>query len=248
MSPSTDFRENREFATELKFPVYPDVASRIQAWARAHLQPDPNAGGPAGDTYRVTTLYFDTAQWDVFHRRASFGRSKFRIRRYGAGDTVFLERKARTRTLLSKRRSLIPLAELPRLAGPYAEPGWPGFWLHRRLRLRQLSPVCQLRYDRTARVAPGPHGPIRLTLDRDLRGLPTVGMWFCDDPGMAILPDAVIVELKFRREAPLLFKRLIEEFALNVATFSKYRHAAARLGLVPVEAIPAPAATLPAYA
>jgi hypothetical protein len=137
---------------------------------------------------------------------------------------------------------------LPRLAGPYAEPGWPGFWLHRRLRLRQLSPVCQLRYDRTARVAPGPHGPIRLTLDRDLRGLPTVGMWFCDDPGMAILPDAVIVELKFRREAPLLFKRLIEEFALNVATFSKYRHAAARLGLVPVEAIPAPAATLPAYA
>ncbi|MFO1515199.1 MAG: hypothetical protein U1F83_20255, partial [Verrucomicrobiota bacterium] len=69
MSPSTDSRENREFASEVKFLISLPLAEQIRDWARARLLPDPYAGGEAGDGYQITSLYFDTAQFDVFHRR-----------------------------------------------------------------------------------------------------------------------------------------------------------------------------------
>ena len=112
MSPSTDLREHREFASEIKFLVTRSLAEQIRAWARARLSPDPNASGAANDAYRITSLYFDTVHFDVFHRRGSFARSKHRIRRYGASGMAFLERKLKTRGLLTKRRSPVALDEL----------------------------------------------------------------------------------------------------------------------------------------
>ena len=248
MSPSTDHRENREFASELKFLVSTALAYEIEDWARDRLLPDPNAGGPSGDTYLITSLYFDTAQSDVYHRRGSFGRSKYRIRRYDESERVFLERKLRTRGLLAKRRCIVALEELPRLAEADTERGWTGFWFHRRLLARQLGPVCRIAYDRTARVTMTANGPIRLTLDHNLRGLPASGLWFSEQEGSPLLPGQVIVELKFRRETPQLFKHLVAEFALNARTFSKYRLAAAHLGLVNKPALAAQPEGLPAYA
>ena len=78
-----DTREVRTFATEIKFVVDSDLAGRIREWARAQLAPDPHGAGAAKDEYLTTSVYFDTEQLDVFHRRGSFGRSKYRIRRYG---------------------------------------------------------------------------------------------------------------------------------------------------------------------
>lgn len=225
-------RENREFASEIKFLISPVLAEIIRDWARARLAPDPNAGGAAGDMYPINSLYFDTEQSDVFHRRGSYGRSKYRIRRYGQGEVAFLERKLRTRRLLSKRRSIVKLDELDRLAHTDSERGWPGCWFHRRLLARSLGPVCQISYLRTARVAMTPYGPIRLTLDENLRARPAGGLWFSDQEGALILENQIVLELKFRYEMPVLFKNLIEEFVLNSRPFSKYRLAAAALGLV----------------
>src|ERR1044071_4237055 len=105
MSPSIDLRENRPFASEIKFAVNPRLGESIREWARVRLAPDPNASGEGGDGYRITSLYFDTRQFDVFHRRGSYGRSKYRIRRYGSSAVGFLERKLKTRGLVSKRRT-----------------------------------------------------------------------------------------------------------------------------------------------
>src|SRR5436190_16885391 len=97
MSPSLDLRENREFASEIKFQVPQNVAETIVEWARGRLSPDPNATEGLSDSYQITSLYFDTDQFDVFARNGSFGRTKYRIRRYGPSETVFLERKLKTR-------------------------------------------------------------------------------------------------------------------------------------------------------
>ncbi len=231
MSPSTDSRENREFAAEIKFLISPALAEQIRDWARAQLSPDPNASGEAGDGYQITSLYFDTGPFDVFHRRGSFGRSKYRIRRYGQSEVVFLERKLKTRGLLAKRRSIVRLGELERLSNGEAERGREGYWFQRRLLARGLSPVCQISYRRTARVAMTPYGPIRLTLDDNVRALLAPGFWFSDQKGTLILKDQIILELKFRYELPALFKHLIGEFALIPKSFSKYRQSATALGL-----------------
>ena len=112
------------------------TAEKIRAWSRLHLLPDPNASDEAGDGYETTSLYFDTTGFDVFHRRGSFGRSKYRIRRYGPAQTAFLERKLKTRGLVSKRRSTVEIHQLERLLSVESDRQWAGHWF-RRNRSRQ---------------------------------------------------------------------------------------------------------------
>lgn len=231
MSPSVNTRENRQFASETKFLVSPEVAVRIRRWVRGRLAPDPNAGGHAGDTYRVTSLYFDTAEFDVFQRNGSYGRSKYRVRRYGDADIVFLERKLKTRGAVTKRRSVVPASELARLERPAGPGSWCGDWFRGRLELRRLEPKCQIAYSRTARVAHTPHGPIRLTLDEDLRACAVARPAFSREPGTVLSGGFVIVEMKYLFALPALFKHLVEEFRLEARPFSKYRFAACKLGL-----------------
>ena len=232
MSPSINTRENRQFASEIKFLVSRAQAALICDWARSRLSPDPHANCGQEDGYQITSLYFDTEQFDVFHRRGSFGRSKYRIRRYGASEVIFLERKLKTRGLLTKRRAAVGLDELERISGVVNGHSWGGRWFHRRLQARQLSAICQISYRRIALVAMTEFGPIRLTLDHDLQAQRAAGLWFLESETTPILKDRMILELKFRCAMPLLFKSLVEEFQLNPQPFSKYRLAATSLGLV----------------
>jgi len=233
MSPSTDVRESREFASELKFVVSRALAEQICDWARKRMSPDPNASDGSVDVYQITSLYLDTSHFDAFHRRGSFGRSKYRIRRYGASEVAFLERKLKTRGLLSKRRWVVRVDELKRLGDSQPDRGWAGFWYHQRLLARRLDAVCQITYRRTARVAMTGYGPIRLTLDDDIRALGANGLAFDGDAaGLRLSEEQIIIELKYRCEMPVLFKLLVEEFALNPQPISKYRLAAVALGLV----------------
>ncbi|MEQ1580470.1 MAG: polyphosphate polymerase domain-containing protein [Steroidobacteraceae bacterium] len=230
--------ERREFASEIKFLIPPDRVESVRAWARVHLQPDPNGSGPDHDTYGITSLYFDTSHFDVFHGSGSFGRSKYRVRRYNGNETVFLERKTKTRTWVSKRRSLVGVETMPLLKDASATGDWPGFWFHRRLLGRQLHPVCQISYLRTARVGMAEGHPIRLTLDRDLRASARGAHAFDDrNTGTPLLDQKWILELKYRHALPAIFKRLITELAPAPQRVSKYRLAVTALGL----AVPTPA-------
>lgn len=206
----------------MKFLVSPADGAAIRQWARAHLGPDPFASGEFGDEYATTTLYFDTPELDVYHRRGSYRRSKYRIRRYGRESIVFLERKLRTGTLLSKRRTVVDVTDLTRLLGA-PDRTWPAYWFQQRLELRRLRVTCQVSYQRLARIAATPKGAIRLTMDRDIRVLPATAPSFLTDVGTEVLPAQQILELKFRRELPDLFQSLIDQFALTPLTVSKYR-------------------------
>jgi hypothetical protein len=209
------------FASELKFLVDTATAARIRDWARARLEPDPHGGGAWGDDYRTRTIYFDSPGFEVFHRVGSYGRSKYRVRRYGDDGTVFLERKMRRGDRLSKRRTSLPLAALERTADN---------WFTRRLDVRKLLPVCEVAYTRTAREAAG-HGA-RLTLDEGLAAAPARHLTFETRPGAVILEHRVVVEIKFQQTAPAVFRHLLEEFNLTPQPASKYRLAVEALSLV----------------
>ncbi|MGH9309430.1 MAG: polyphosphate polymerase domain-containing protein [Vicinamibacterales bacterium] len=227
-------RETRARAAEIKFLVDPSLAPRICDWARRHLLPDPHGAGPAGDEYATSSLYFDTSGFDVFHRRGSYGRAKYRVRRYGNGDHVFLERKLRQPGILIKRRTVAPLALLDRLHDATAAGSWPGDWFQRRLQVRGLSPVCQISYHRIARTIDVNHGHARLTLDSDLRAQRVSEARFTGGAGVVVLPDRMVLELKYRVQLPAIFRRLIEEFTLRTTTASKYRLGMAALGHEPI--------------
>ena len=215
-------RVTRLFASEVKFLLDPALAGRVREWARARLEPDPFGAGAIGDEYLVTSLYFDTEDLDVYHRRGSYARGKYRARRYGSADVLFLERKLRSDYVLSKRRTMVPLHHLAELdANPLVRGA--GRWFHKRLIVRGLQPSCQIAYHRMARQIASSYGPVRLTIDDRLSAQRASTLELIDGPGAAIAPGRLILELKFRVHLPAIFKELIETFALSPAPLSKYR-------------------------
>ena len=238
--PADRIRDIRAFSSETKFLVPAALGEPLRQWARQHLEADPHGHGAHGDEYLTTTLYFDTPAFDVFHRRGSYGRSKYRIRRYNGSPDVFLERKLRRPGMLTKRRTPVPVQALAYLND---EPdGWSGEWFHRRLSLRKLRPVCEISYHRVARGLDGPSGPVRLTLDERLTAHGIERPAFGEGTeGRPFVEGQLILELKYRQPAPAVFKRLVEEFGLVPCAVSKYRLGMTALGTVEVPV----AATVP---
>jgi len=232
LSPSLNVRENRALASEIKFVVTAGQARGIADWGRSRLGADPNASGEMGDEYRITSLYFDTNRFDVFHRNGSFGRGKYRVRRYDTSKSAYLERKLKTHNMVCKRRTKVKIRELDRLSNVARDLSWDGDWFHRRLAARELSPVCQVTYLRTARMSMTESGPIRLTLDRAIVTAAIDGPRFRPvEEGMPLANEPLILELKFRGLFPHLFQELVDGFGLSATPLSKYRTAAATLGL-----------------
>src|SRR3954462_13738369 len=192
-----DTRETRASACEIKFLLDERLAPAIRAWARANLKPDPHGSGPFGDAYTTSTLYFDNRRLDVFHRRDSYGRAKYRVRRYGNSDTVFFERKLRKPGVLIKRRTVDSIEALAQLEDYDADPDWAGHWFHRRLLVRRLNPLLQVTYDRMARFAATAEGLVRLTLDGNLRAGLIDAPVFLPEPGERFLAGHAVLELKY---------------------------------------------------
>jgi hypothetical protein len=244
---------------EVKFLVPREQGEAIVAWCAARLAPDPHADPACGHGYVVRSLYLDTAQLDTYHRHGSFRRAKYRVRCYGHQPLAFLERKCKTNGQVRKRRTSIEPQELPLLAQEPAD-GWQGAWFLRRLQLRRLLPQLEIEYARAAFVGDD-QGPIRLTVDRDLRcrkatepvngsrlagfnalaiakAVASLSANGSDVPShlcnghVTLLPGQAIVEMKFQVALPATFKRLIQEMGLNPSPVSKYRLAVEACGLL----------------
>ncbi|MBI1915070.1 MAG: polyphosphate polymerase domain-containing protein [Planctomycetes bacterium] len=211
-------------AYELKFLVEEELARAAQAWASGRLAPDPHGDPELDGAYHTTTLYLDTPTFDVFQRRPSFRRSKHRLRRYGTEANIYLERKIKNGDRVRKQRKAIPVEEVTLLANPMSLVTWPGHWFHRRLLDRGLHPAALIAYERTAYIGAAVEGPLRLTLDRRLRGA-LAGEWAvpATEGGLPLLTGRVILELKFRSALPVLFKELVQALRLSPCAVSKYR-------------------------
>lgn len=234
-------RDSREFVYELKFYVSNPQVEALKSWVRERLQPDPHGTGPHRDSYRVSSLYFDTQSFDVLSRQGSYARSKYRVRRYNHGEVLYLERKTRGQYRVFKRRSAAALGLLGRLQELQAAQDWNGRWFHRRLLARRLQAVSRVDYQRLARVGNSDFGPVRLTLDQDLLAWRTEGLSFeVAGHGTPLATQQFILELKFGHAMPLLFKELIREFSPRLEGISKYRLACLELGLAPSRLIPEP--------
>ena len=226
-------RETRAHAREIKFVVDAARGPEVQAWMRANLAPDEFGSGPEHDQFETSSLYFETGAFDVFHRRGSYGKSKYRVRRYGASPIMFLERKFRTERVLIKRRTTAAVEDFERIAGNAPDPAWYGYWFHRRLVARRLNPLVQVSYVRTARLGTSPHGKVRMTIDFDLRVLPLPDRAFLPGTGMPLLEGQNIIEVKYCVNLPPVFRQLISQFALTTQPISKYRAGLSLLGLSP---------------
>lgn len=212
-------------AFEMKFAVNPVVGEQLQEWAAERLKHDPHSDPDHG--YLITSTYFDTPTYDVFRRTPGFDVHKYRARRYGTEPTVHLEKKSKSEGRVWKCRGTMPLADLAR---PLDQ--WPVSWFASEVPGLGLRPVCVVSYRRAAFVGDSPCGGVRMTIDRSAFGTPTSAISL--DPitsGTTLLPDLVVVELKFLAALPPLFKDAVERFQLQPTGVSKYRRCVRAAGL-----------------
>jgi VTC domain len=217
-------------AFEVKFLLTEAEAAEVEQRLRGRLASDPHADG--NGTYRVTSVYFDTPQFDVYRRTERYRRRKYRVRRYGTAPSVFLERKYKNDQEVRKRRTALALTEVASLTTGHAS-DWPGAWFASQLTVRGLRPVCRVSYDRIALVGACHDGPIRVTFDRKAHGAPADGLTpvpVTDGPGL--IGGEVITEFKFLSAMPAVFKDVIEALRLNPRPVSKYRRCVEAVGLV----------------
>src|SRR5262245_22329638 len=101
-SPSLRVVPGQPRAYELKFLVGVREARAVEALLAPRLAIDPHADPSLGNAYRTTTLYCDTPAFEVLRRIGSHKRRKYRLRRYGHGSVLFLERKSKKGERVSK--------------------------------------------------------------------------------------------------------------------------------------------------
>jgi hypothetical protein len=224
LSPSLIHPTRKAAAYEMKFLLPAEQAERVEKWAWHHLSPDPYAEEALNGAYRVQSVYFDTDAFDVYYQTAWYRRNKFRLRRYGEEENVYLERKSKSHSQVSKHRTLVRPEELDRLSQETLDEEWHGHWFHEKLLAQGLKPRSLVRYDRVAHIGVAGDSPIRLTMDRNIHAAPVEGYGFkTTEPELPLLTEEVILELKFRGSMPTLFKHLIQEERLNPNGVSKYR-------------------------
>ena len=229
-SPPVRRADHRFGQFEIKFLLGEATAELVKDWARVHMARDPVAACDEQELYPVHSVYLDTPSLGVFGRAGALRTRKYRLRRYGNEDTIWLERKAKVRGRVKKRRTAISEAELACVYETTPPAHWSGHWFRRRVQLRQLQPVCSVTYERFARVGLTPEGPIRMTLDRAIGGcgLRDIEANGWEVPrgslaGLQRLSGLCILELKYPTSLPALFKGIMSDFALEPLKVSKFR-------------------------
>ena len=225
MAPVSPHRlETRNGAYEQKFLLPEGCVAEVIAWAGEHLAADPHATAEHGE-YAVETVYYDTTDLSVYGKRLGYQDSEFRLRRYGTEPLHYLEEKRKSRGWVSKVRTRVTEAELSLLEAASCPPDWAGAWFRNALAERQLAPSCQVAYRRLAREGESDGGPVRLTLDREIRCAGAAGLCPPRDLERGVFLPVTLLELKYRNELPRLFQGLVRTFGLTPAVASKYRRA-----------------------
>jgi VTC domain len=230
-SPSLYRGEAEVPAFEVKFLLNEAEARTVEQRLRPRLAADPHADPSSDGTYRVTSIYFDTPNFDVYRRTERFRRRKYRVRRYGNSASAFLEQKSKSSQQVRKRRTAIPLVELSELTGP-PRLEWAGAWFAQQLIARGLQPVCRVSYERIALIGSCSNGPIRVTFDRAACGQSANGHGpEAVSDGVPLLHGEVIAEFKFLESMPAAFKTVVEDLRLTPRPVSKYRRCVEAVGL-----------------
>ena len=213
---------------ELKFVISSEISERVREWAHHHLTPDPHCARDVDWGYLVNSLYLDTPEFEVLRRGDGFRQRKYRLRRYGIEDVIWMELKQKNGGLVSKRRTAVKEDDLRHTIASPPVLDTPEGWFQNRLQKLKLLPICEVTYQRFACLGQTSSGPIRLTLDKDLCCRAANGWSVPNSPlreGRQLTTDQVL-ELKFQDCIPSLFRQLIDELKLTPATFSKYRKSA----------------------
>ncbi|MBK8253949.1 MAG: polyphosphate polymerase domain-containing protein [Polyangiaceae bacterium] len=242
---------------ELKYLITEDLVPSIRQTIRNTCKIDRYAG-PDG-TYRIRSLYFDTARYELFMANEHEQRDRFKVRARaypGKTSPVFLEVKRRVLDVIIKSRVAVPADKwLDVLAGksevidqlPKGGREKAHVFLSRYFR-HHLEPVLLVEYEREAYESQY-DAYARATFDRNILAQEQRTLSLEADPHRWRPIDhraqtrtnqiVTVLELKFERRPPAWMSSLVRGYELSRYSFSKYCYGLqAELTLPSVERFP----------
>jgi len=233
---SPSLRTPDRWASEVKFDVSPEIAAAVASWAGGAMTPDIHGGDSADGSYRIRTLYLDTAGRDVFLRSPGYKLSKFRVRSYLPGQETFLEQKKKRGCRVQKFRTAVDVQDFEAVVAGSMPSDHSGQWFRSEVERLQLLPSCLVEYRRFAFNSMSESGPMRLTIDDQIFARDAAGWDLgADGPRVEVMPGRCVLEIKFPEVLPAAFKEMIREHRLLAPGGSKYRFGHAALVSAPVE-------------
>lgn len=210
-------------AYEIKFLLSEDLAREVEKLLLRSLLPDPHADPALGGMYAITSLACDAPDFPVFFRDPCVRNRKYRVRRYGASDVLYLERKRSKDGKVRKRRVEAATSDLAALAQGHSDRAGHA-WFVREVQASGLAPICVMRYLRRALFGVSPEGPMRVTFDRAIRGA-LIREWSLDasEPERSLFSNVVVCEFKFQTAMPSPMKAALSALSLQPTACSKYR-------------------------
>ncbi len=234
---------------EFKYLITDEQEAWIRQMTKMYCGPDPYG---VDGTYNISSLYFDTWDWDLAMQTVEGVRNRYklRIRTYGFTeiDPVFLEDKSRVGTSILKQRALVdrkfveavcrgelPVDECFRALKVDHTDDMNRF--RNTMDLVDLRPRLWVAYQREAYGSIYGDGA-RLTFDRQLRvQSPDVDHPYVPDDAawQSVVLDGpqTILEMKFNGAFPFWMQRIVHGLRLNRVSCSKYVQGAEQLGDVP---------------
>jgi len=219
---------------EFKYIITPikaiAIRNRLLAIGMRH---DPAARSEK-HTYVVNSLYFDTPRAEDYSDKAGgfLRRKKIRIRIYTpklTPDTseIWLEKKEKYEMLISKHRIQLNHSTYNALIrGPYLA-AIKGDHAFDDLITQSMHPHIEVRYLREPFIWPQ-QSNFRITLDSHIEAAKNADLRltrvFRD-----MLPNKIVMEVKFLGVLPYWYKNLLKEFDLERTPFSKYGRAVEKI-------------------
>lgn len=209
---------------ELKYLLedwqYKELKSAIQK----HMQMDIYG------KHTVCNIYYDTEHYDLIRRSIQKPKykEKLRLRSYGSSssdDMVYLEIKKKYQGIVYKRRSVLTLSTAAAYldgTGTLPANGQIEKEIDYFVKFYQPRPSVYIAYDREAYL--NTDGvPIRLTLDKNMRGRWKDLRFEAGSFGDSILPPGLcLLEIKTLDAVPVWLSELLSRLSVYPSSFSKY--------------------------
>ena len=229
---------------ELKYLLSREQAAALSAAVAPYMDEDSHG---AGDSYAITSLYYDTTDLACYWEKIDGirYRRKLRIRHYEGPDDllpdtrVFVEIKQRVNRTVQKRRARFPYATALALCtgedidcdaarGPFVRE------VQAFVDAQRLQPTSITSYFRRALVGTVHDPGLRITFDTDIRYRFTDLDLASRNPGRHMIhPERVVLEVKANERIPRWLASLVGEFNAQIIRISKYCQSIEVAGRVP---------------
>lgn len=219
---------------EKKYRITDACYQRLRERLLEYMEPDAHSRN--GEFYTICNIYYDTVHNDLIRRSQEkpVYKEKLRLRSYGVvtpEDKVFLEIKKKYKGLVNKRRTKLKLAEAYAFVESGELPVHQQYMNAQVLRELQyflkrmdmeLRPALFLSYDRVAMFGKD-NKDFRVTFDRNITTRRyDLGLHYGVYGEKLLSEDEWIMEVKIENAMPLWMTKILSEFQIYPASFSKY--------------------------